>query len=158
MAKINNLKVYFFSGVISVFVTLIVFTLSFGSMMREFVHSNYVVMDRVNKIERIINLESVQAVTVTAYSPRVRETDSTPFVNASMQRVAEGQIAVSRDLFKSGWVFGKKVYIEGFGIFTIADLMNKRYEKRLDIFFNHTHKARKFGRKNLVAALLNVDG
>ena len=44
-----------------------------------------------------------------------------------MRKVRQGTIAVSRDLFDQGWVFGRKVRIEGLGIFEINDLMNKRF-------------------------------
>ena len=99
----------------------------------------------------------VRMVDVTAYSPRVQETDSTPFINAEGLAVAEGQIAVSRDLFRAGWVFGRRVWIQGHGIYRISDLMNKRFRDRLDIFFFNTKDAKRFGQKKLVVALLGEE-
>ena len=110
---------------------------------------------KIKRFESIINLEVVKTLTVTAYSPRRRETDSTPFVNACMNRVRHGQVAVSRDLFLSNWVCGRKVYIQGYGVFVINDLMNRRYKNRIDIFYMRTSRAYKFGKKKLSVALLN---
>jgi len=100
------------------------------------------------------NVKDIHLLTVTAYSPRAQETDSTPTITASMKKVKEGTIAVSRDLFNAGWTFGKEVYITGYGVFTINDLMNKRFEKRIDVFYWNTKKALKFGKKELVVALM----
>ncbi|WP_051261624.1 3D domain-containing protein [Desulfovibrio inopinatus] len=94
--------------------------------------------------------------TVTAYSPRPQETDDTPGITASNTRVREGIVAVSRDLFRQGWVFGKKVYIKNHGVFTISDLMNKRKQKSMDIFMHNTNKALEFGRRKLEVILLDV--
>lgn len=93
-------------------------------------------------------------VKVTAYSPRVEETDSTPFITAYNTRVRPGIIAVSRDLFDKGWTFGKKVYIKSLGVFTIEDLMAKRKTNQIDVFMPKTTQAISFGRKNLEAHLL----
>lgn len=95
-----------------------------------------------------------KVVTLTAYSPRVVETDNDPRVTASMQPVREGIVAVSRDLFYDGWTFGQKVYIEGYGVFEIQDLMNKRFKDRIDIFHENTQKALDFGKKKAFAALI----
>jgi 3D (Asp-Asp-Asp) domain-containing protein len=97
---------------------------------------------------------SVKEVTVTAYSPTAEECGPNPQTTASMGKPRPGIVAVSRDLFDEGWVFGKKVYVKGHGIFEIADLMSSRYTQRMDIFFPDTNKARKFGKKQVTVALL----
>jgi len=115
-------------------------------------------------IQRQEEIRHVKPLTVTAYSPRRVETDSTPFVNAAMRRVREGQVAVSRDLFLSGWVFHREVWIQGHGIFKIMDLMAKKHKNgkvitnSIDVFLFNTHKAREFGRKELIVALLGGKG
>jgi 3D (Asp-Asp-Asp) domain-containing protein len=96
----------------------------------------------------------VREVTVTAYSPTEEECGPNPQVTASMARPRPGIVAVSRDLFDQGWVFGKKVYVKGHGVFEIADLMSRRYTERMDIFFPDTDKARQFGKKQVTVALL----
>lgn len=98
----------------------------------------------------------VRDVTVTAYNPQTDQCDADPLIAASMRKVRTGTIAVSRDLFNQGWVFGRKVRIEGYGIFEINDLMNKRYTKRIDIFMWDEGEARQFGSKSIKAALLEI--
>ncbi len=92
--------------------------------------------------------------TITAYTPRKIETDHTPYIAASGKRVKPGTVAVSRDLFWNGWTFGKKIYIQGLGIFTINDLMNKKYKKHIDIFMYSYKKAKRFGKRYAKVILL----
>lgn len=73
-------------------------------------------------------------VTVTCYNPDPKQTDSTPDIGAFNNKVKPGGLAISRDLFESGYVPGMKVYLMGVGVFKINDVMNKRWEKRVDIF------------------------
>jgi 3D (Asp-Asp-Asp) domain-containing protein len=99
----------------------------------------------------LLNLnQKVKELTVTAYTPTEQECDSDPLVTASMRKVRQGTIAVSRDLFYSGWVFGMKVYVEGLGVFEINDLMGKNHKQRIDVFMWEKNKAKEFGRKKLV--------
>jgi 3D (Asp-Asp-Asp) domain-containing protein len=111
---------------------------------------------RMLEYESVVDFESVKNLTVTAYSPTKDQCDSDPHITASMLPVKEGTIAVSRDLFESGWVFGKTVYIKGLGIFEIRDLMNERYTNRADVFMWKRKAANKFGKKTLTVALLNL--
>lgn len=111
--------------------------------------------EKISNILHGLNLKSVKKLTVTAYSPRKKETDNTPTVTASMDTVRHGGVAISRDLFKRGWSFGKKIYIEGYGVYEINDLMNERFKNRIDIFMWDTNKAKKSGKKELVVALID---
>jgi len=95
-------------------------------------------------------------VTLTAYSPTVRQTDNTPRITAfNIQPVQGWTIAISWDLFKMGFNAGDKVYIyrdtqegrESLGVFQVQDLMNQRWEKRVDIFFESERDAYRFGIK-----------
>ncbi len=100
--------------------------------------------------------KDVYKVHVTAYSASKRQCDDDPLIAASMRKVKAGTIAVSRDLFQQGWVFGKKVHLEGLGVFEINDLMNKRYEKRIDVFMWEEAEAKEFGVRTANAALLKI--
>lgn len=100
--------------------------------------------------------KQVRTVTVTAYNPLEDQCDADPYIAASMRKVRLGTVAVSRDLFDQGWVFGKKIRIEGLGIFEINDLMNKRFTKRVDVFMWDESDAMKFGHKTIKAALLEI--
>lgn len=98
----------------------------------------------------------VRVLTVTAYSSEVNQTDDTPFVTATNKRVRPGIVAVSRDLFRKGWVFGRKVYIKGHGIFTIDDLMHPRKKNQIDIYMGNTGDAVQFGRRTLEVFLVDT--
>lgn len=61
-------------------------------------------------------------------------------VTASGKPVKEGVTAAAN------WLpFGTRVYVEGVGWRTIQDRMSKRFNERLDIYFNSHAKAKQFG-------------
>lgn len=105
---------------------------------------------------KLLENRQVRTVTVTAYNPTEDQCDADPLVAASMRKVKTGTVAVSRDLFDQGWVFGKKIRIEGLGIFEINDLMNKRFTRRVDVFMWDEDEAVRFGHKKARAALLDI--
>lgn len=106
--------------------------------------------------KQLLEGKRVKSVTVTAYNPTEDQCDEDPLVAASMRKVRTGTVAVSRDLFDQGWVFGKKVRIEGMGIFEINDLMNKRFSRSIDVFMWDETQAQSFGRREARAALLDI--
>lgn len=111
---------------------------------------------KIQRLEFESRLLSVMDLIVTAYTPTEKECDADPDTTAAMLKPRLGMVAVSRDLFEEGWVFGKKVYIEGLGIFKIGDLMNKRWEKRIDIVMLDEKQALNFGLKQKSVALLDL--
>ena len=104
------------------------------------------------EIEKEIEGVEPDIVTVTTYTPSVEETDSTPLITASGFKInpknpkKQRIIAVSRDL-KRKYKFGKKVRITGIGklsgTYTVRDVMNKRYRKRIDILIGKKDKQTK---------------
>ncbi len=50
--------------------------------------------------------------------------------------------------------FGTKVKIEGVGIRTVQDRLSKKYDNRIDLFFNSHKDALKFGKKTLKVEIL----
>jgi len=92
--------------------------------------------------------------TITAYTPTVEECDSDPFITACMKPVKEGTVAVSEDLFKAGWTFGREVYLKGYGVFKINDLMNPRWNSSFDIFVYSKSAAKEIGRAETTAYLI----
>lgn len=92
-------------------------------------------------------LEIIEAI-VTAYSSTPDQTDSTPFITASNQKVRKG-IAANNCL-----KFGSKVEIDN-EIFEIQDRMNKRYGcEYFDIWFENRKEARLWGKQNLKVLVL----
>lgn len=93
-------------------------------------------------------------VTATAYTSHVNQTDSTPDIAAWGDRLKPGMqaIAVSRDmLHKYGLKHRSKVRIKGLkGEFVVLDKMNKRWEKKIDIYMGKDlKKAFKWGRRKV---------
>jgi len=80
-------------------------------------------------------------VMATAYNSMESQTDSTPWITASGTRCRPGVIA------SNFLPIGTKVMIDGFGnrVFTVEDRMNKRYKKRIDIWFRDYDDAIQFG-------------
>jgi 3D (Asp-Asp-Asp) domain-containing protein len=92
-------------------------------------------------------------VEVSAYTASKDECDSDPHIAASLEPPRPGTVAVSRDLFNMGWTFGKRVYLKGLGPYTINDVMNQRYEMRVDVFIDHKRAAKEFGVRTTEAIL-----
>jgi len=81
-------------------------------------------------------------VTITAYSSTPDQTDDTPFITASGTHVRDGVVAANF------LPFGTKLRIpELFGdkVFEVEDRMNRRYAKRLDIWFPERQLSDNFG-------------
>ncbi|WP_198665512.1 3D domain-containing protein [Thermus sediminis] len=97
----------------------------------------------------------------TAYTSSVYETVGDPFVTASGMRTRLGVLAVSRDLFPA-LPFGTKVRLRDLGtvhgrgkgefnylfegrLFVVADLMNRRWRQRVDVWLPDRATALRFG-------------
>jgi len=114
------------------------------------------------KIEMEIKDIIPDIVTVTTYSPTVKQTDSTPLITASGFKInptnpkKQRIVAVSRDL-KKKYKFGKKIRITGIGklsgTYTIRDVMNKRYKKRVDILIGEDDTQTSFKNAKLYAVV-----
>ena len=126
----------------------------------------FIIPIEINMIEREIEMEikgiEPDIVSVTTYSPTIEQTDSTPLITASGYKINPANpkrqriVAVSRDL-KRKYKFGKKVRITGIGklsgTYTIRDVMNKRYKKRVDILIGEGDKQTSFKNAKLYAVV-----
>lgn len=93
----------------------------------------------------IIGKAQVTHVTLTYYQPVKEQCNSQPLITAdgskiNLHHLKKGTIkwcAISRDLL---WLFPKgkpkQIYIEGFGIYQVRDVMNKRWKHRVDILIH----------------------
>ena len=89
-------------------------------------------------------------VTATIYHAVPEQTDSSPFVTASLAHINPNDpgghrwIAVSRDLEELGFTFDVKVCVEGAGDLNgdwcVNDRMNERWEHRIDFLVDTTRK------------------
>lgn len=88
---------------------------------------------------------TVTHVTLTCYQPVKSQCDSQPLITSdgskiNLHHLKKGTIkwcAVSRDLlylFPKGKP--KQVYIEGYGVYQVKDVMNKRHKHRIDILIH----------------------
>jgi 3D (Asp-Asp-Asp) domain-containing protein len=96
----------------------------------------------------------ILAVTATAYTSHVGQTDSTPNIAAWGDKLKPGMkvIAVSRDLLdKYGLKRGSKVKIHGQpGHYIVLDKMNKRWKKKIDIYKGvNKREAFKWGKRSV---------
>jgi len=98
-------------------------------------------------------------VRVTAYHPKSKgiNSDSSPETTATMTKPRAGKTAaISSSLFKKGWL-GKKVYIDGYGVFIIEDRMSKSLKgDRIDLCVGSKRVAQNFKTKDEVHATILV--
>jgi 3D (Asp-Asp-Asp) domain-containing protein len=98
-------------------------------------------------------------VILTGYHPWSNgiNSDGYPQTTATMTMPVAGRTcAISSELVKRGWL-GKKIYIEGVGVFQAEDRMNKNLTGlRIDLCMGSLEEALTFGKKrNILAVNLN---
>lgn len=98
--------------------------------------------------------EKSMEVTATAYNSLAAQTHRDhPALTAWGDTLKPGMkaIAVSRDLIDSGLIYGTEVKIEGLkGTYTVRDKMNKRWNRKIDIYMGtSTEKALEWGKKKV---------
>ena len=101
-------------------------------------------------------------VTLTCYQPVKSQCNNQPLVTAdgskiNLHHLKRGRIkwcAISRDLL---YLFPKnkpkKVFIEGFGVYEVRDVTNKRYKHRIDILI-HPKDSKRISIKNVKVRIL----
>ena len=105
---------------------------------------------------------TVTHVTLTYYQPVKGQCDSKPLITAdgskiNLNHLKSGKIrwcAISRDLL---YLFPKnkpkRVHIEGFGVYEVKDVMNKRHKHRIDILI-HPKDSKRISIKNVKVKIL----
>jgi 3D (Asp-Asp-Asp) domain-containing protein len=86
---------------------------------------------------------------ITSYNNEVLQTDDSPNITSTNRPVREGIVAVSRDFLKDGYIkYGDLMYIDCFDKwFVVEDVMNSRFEKRVDIFLFDKKESLKINKK-----------
>lgn len=106
--------------------------------------------------------QTVTHVTLTCYQPVKSQCNNDPLTTAdgskiSLHHLKHNRIkwcAVSRDLlylFPKGK--SKRVFIEGFGVYQVRDVMNKRHHHRIDILI-HPKDTRRISISNVKVKIL----
>jgi 3D (Asp-Asp-Asp) domain-containing protein len=148
------------------FVFLSLYPISSSEKSENIFWNNKDLISVIEKVNRE-NLKKEKApivkehVLITAYTPSVWETDSTPFITASGKRISEIHVAVSRDLLPK-FPFGTKVKIfipdenlpscgkevigKSLVVRYVEDTMNRRHYKKIDLVFFSREKAIQFGK------------
>ena len=95
--------------------------------------------------------QTITHVTLTCYQPVKSQCNNQPLVTAdgskiNLHHLKRGNIkwcAISRDLL---YLFPKnkpkRVFIEGFGVYEVKDIMNKRHKHRIDILIHPKNSKR----------------
>jgi len=113
-------------------------------IIKELKQENFRLRAENKLLTRRLKALTVHKVTVIFYTLSKNECDNTPYVNAIGKRPVIGRdVAVSRDLI---YLLGKYVYIEGFGVRKVTDLMNPRFKNRVDILVGNKMQARRLGK------------
>ena len=106
--------------------------------------------------------QTITHVTLTCYQPVKSQCNNQPLVTAdgskiNLHHLKRGSIkwcAISRDLL---YLFPKnkpkKVFIEGFGIYEVKDIMHKRHNHRIDILI-HPKNSKRISIKNVKVKIL----
>ncbi|MFA5114296.1 MAG: 3D domain-containing protein [Candidatus Margulisiibacteriota bacterium] len=89
-------------------------------------------------------------IVASAYNSLPGQTDSSPWITASGTRCREGVIASNH------FPIGTKLLIEGYKgkVFVVEDRMNKRYGKKIDIWFRDYDDAVNFGVRKVKYSVL----
>ncbi len=95
---------------------------------------------------------NVKQLSLSAYTARPEEGNEDVNSTAVMTTPVPGlTAAVSRDL--KGWL-GKRVYVKGFGVRLVSDLMHPRHEKSIDLLVEDVDTATEIGVKHDVLVTL----
>lgn len=108
--------------------------------------------NEIQKYEEELSGYKNFVLTVTAYTANENECDSTPDKTAINTKPIPGYtVAVSRDL---SYMLGREIWIEGLGVWHVNDVMNKRYDSRVDIVVKDKDIAKAWGKQERRVVLL----
>lgn len=95
-------------------------------------------------VKRVLN--NIQ---ITSYNNDANQTDDTPNITATNRPVRENMVAASPDLLNKGIIhYGDLVYIDCMKQwYVVEDTMNRRFERRLDIFLFDKNESLKINKK-----------
>ena len=95
---------------------------------------------------KLSNLICAVLVTVTAYNGTVKQCGNARGVTSTGAAARPGICAVSHDLRH---LLHKTIYLKGVGKFKVADLMNHKHRRRVDIYTCSPATAKKFGKRKI---------
>lgn len=85
---------------------------------------------------------------VTSYRSVRAQTDDSPFITSTGERVCRDGVAVSQDLLRSKRIkYGDWLYVEGIGLKRVNDTMNKRHTNHIDVWVPSLEAEKSFHRR-----------
>lgn len=150
-------KIFTYIGICFAIAGMVNAAMAHSEEARENVTTEMLLSDNVNVSSETAeeknmkkNKNTITHVKVTCYQPVEAQCDSDPLITADgskidLHKLKKGNVkwcAISRDLL---WLFPKdkpkRVHIEGYGIYEVRDVMNKRFNHRVDILIHPSEKA-----------------
>lgn len=150
-------KIFTYIGICFAIAGMVNAAMAHSEEARENVTTEMLLSDNVNVSSKTAeennmkkNKNTITHVKVTCYQPVEAQCDSDPLITADgskidLHKLKKGNVkwcAISRDLL---WLFPKdkpkRVHIEGYGIYEVRDVMNKRFNHRVDILIHPSEKA-----------------
>ena len=150
-------KIFTYIGICFAIAGMVNAAMAHSEEARENVTTEMLLSDNVNVSSETAeennmkkNKNTITHVKVTCYQPVETQCDSDPLTTADgskidLHKLKKGDVkwcAISRDLL---WLFPKdkpkRVHIEGYGIYEVRDVMNKRFNHRVDILIHPSEKA-----------------
>lgn len=150
-------KIFTYIGICFAIAGMVNAAMAHSEEARENVTTEMLLSDNVNVSSETTeennmkkNKNTITHVKVTCYQPVEAQCDSDPLTTADgskidLHKLKKGNVkwcAISRDLL---WLFPKdkpkRVHIEGYGIYEVRDVMNKRFNHRVDILIHPSEKA-----------------
>jgi len=88
-------------------------------------------------------------IAITSYNNHADQTDNSPNITSTNRPVRENMVAVSPDFLSKGVLkYGDLVYIDCMEQwYTVEDVMNNRFERRMDIFLFDKAESLKINKK-----------
>lgn len=150
-------KIFTYIGICFAIAGMVNAAMAHSEEARENVTTEMLLSDNVNVSSETTeennmkkNKNTITHVKVTCYQPVEAQCDSDPLITADgskidLHKLKKGDVkwcAISRDLL---CLFPKdkpkRVHIEGYGIYEVRDVMNKRFNHRVDILIHPSEKA-----------------
>jgi 3D (Asp-Asp-Asp) domain-containing protein len=104
----------------------------------------------------VFNVNTGTLTTTTAYTSHVEQTDSEPCVSADGSDICKLYAAGQLVCASNAYPLGSTLYVDGYGECVVADRMNKRYNKRVDVYFGYDRaRALNWGKRNVLVLKIN---
>ncbi len=103
----------------------------------------------------LFTLTALGLLTVTSYRSVPAQTDNSPFQTSVGWHTNPVVVAVSPDLLRSGLAcYGDAIYVPGYGVRIVSDVMNERHTRRIDLWVNTEREEKQVGTRRIEVFVL----